>query len=141
MTDAPQFLNPYEADGDDVHKTTVNLGARDLAFLRGLNTNTGVLQTTIGILAKALVRALRENNLTEYDPDAYERAIAGLTVTLGPGWNGHRAVPAGPPGPSQAEIPHPDDGRGAVGLARDPERSRLRPGTASSQRPRRGQKG
>lgn len=83
MTD---FLNPYaDLPDSEVHRTTIVCDKNDYAFVMRLHGRKGAFQNTIYVLITRTIEQLKAKGITEYDPIRYERAVAGLTVTLGDG--------------------------------------------------------
>ncbi len=115
-TTEPSFTNPYEGlPCAQRTRTTIDVATRDKAFLDSLHGRKGTIQTTINILVQKTIHELRRNNITSYDPDAFESAIAGVVVVLG-----GRSAPSNPD--THPETPPRNDDGGAPGVARVPAR-------------------
>jgi len=64
-------------------KTSFVIERKIAAQLAGIHGKTGTLQTTVAILLTKLTHELESAGITNYDPTAYEHAIAGCCISLG----------------------------------------------------------
>ncbi len=85
------FVDPYEhlpegplpAGTDSLVQTMVKVSSQDRDFINSLHASRPTIRITFAILLHRLCHELRANNITEFDPVAYERAVGGLSITLG----------------------------------------------------------
>lgn len=64
-------------------RTSIVYHRDDFGFLNRVHGRKSTIQITTNILLRKLKHELERNNITSYDPDAYERAVAGCTLVLG----------------------------------------------------------
>ena len=106
------FQDPYhELSAEQRHRTTIDISGEDKAFLASVHSRRGTLQTTIGILLVKLINALKENGITSYDPDRFERSVTGANLLLG----------GTTPNPVAVETARGNDGPRTPPVAREPE--------------------
>lgn len=110
-----QFQNPWEniVPPDREHRTSLILSGQAYSFISGVHCRKGTLQTTINILLEKAIQLLKDNGITAYDPDAYERTIVNSTLTL-PGANVGTTGGSGGDPNGEAAVVH--DGRGTQGI-------------------------
>lgn len=84
MTTSPiPFTNPYaEIPPNRVHRTSINIDKNVWSYLHTVHGKSGTLQTTINILLSKLHERLLANNVTSFDPDRVEFAIANASIVL-----------------------------------------------------------
>jgi hypothetical protein len=111
------FKNPCETvePGDDYHRTTFVTTKKVQHRIDGYRLRKGTLQTTANILIDKLLNELRRSNLSEYDPDRYEVAVANATVRLPDDYYTGSTSPNTEPA---TETPRGNDGRGVATVAR-----------------------
>lgn len=75
-----QFENPYlsETKSDTGIKVSAVVSVEDHNLVRSVHLRQGTVRTTIAILWRKLAEALRERDITEYDPTKYEQFVANL---------------------------------------------------------------
>lgn len=82
------FHNPYagltlNANKANRHRTTIDCSRIDVTFLNSLHGRKGTLQTTINLLLVKLITQLKQNGITDYNPNGFEQAVGGCCITLG----------------------------------------------------------
>jgi hypothetical protein len=117
-----KFIDPVEVPNPsgklpDVLRTSVEYPRELHGYLYRLRSKAGTTQTTANILLNKLADELKRNNF-EYDPDAYELAVANCTIVLGGTAAG---TPAGPDSARTVKAVVGNDGRGTVRLGRKPK--------------------
>lgn len=111
----PSFLDPYADLPDaEVHRTTIVCSKRDWAFISGIHGRKGSFQCTVYILITRLIQQLKEKGITDYDPERFESAVSGLTVSLADG-SGTGGTPPNDK-PEHHEAASGNDGRRATGV-------------------------
>lgn len=117
------FSNPWkELSKDALLKTTVDVSRDLISDIVRVHSKQGVLQTTIYLLLTKLVDELKRNDLTEYDPAAYELGVAGCTITFHLPQRSAANVPAaGQQLDGTAKATSGNDGPGSNGLAQSNE--------------------
>jgi hypothetical protein len=110
------YQDPYlSLPQDQCFKTSFTLDARDRAFLSSVRPQKGTLQITLAILVKKLIELIKTNGIRDYDPERFERLVAGVTlVTTG------QPDTAGPVATDEAVTRN--DGRGVTELAQQATR-------------------
>jgi len=115
LPEAPDL--PPGSTADCVIQAAVKFSNRDRALLQSVHFARPTIRITVAILIHRLCHELRKHGITEYDPNAYERAVGGLTIALG--GTASTAVSGDPDVRSPASDEQPnrqatdgDDGRG-----------------------------
>jgi hypothetical protein len=75
--------NPYSTHRDEMERQTVSVNSADWNFIKQLDTDHNTRPLTINILIARLVEQLKQNGIEHYNPEAYRRAVGGLTINLG----------------------------------------------------------
>lgn len=89
------FINPWkDLSREDLLKTTVDVSRDTMSKISRVHSKQGVLQTTIYLLITKLTHELELHGITEYDPAAYERGVAGCRLILDLPGRSTIAVPA-----------------------------------------------
>jgi hypothetical protein len=70
-------------DGPGRLRSSITFIQEDAAFLRGVHGRAGTHQQTANWLLRLLVNEMKKRGLDSYNPDSYEKALAGASIKLG----------------------------------------------------------
>lgn len=119
-----KLTNPYEKlTPSDEHRTSFVTSHETFVFLLGLHGRKGTFQATVNHMLDCLVKHLKENGITTYDPDTYERVVNSVsfneprsTLTK---QGGQPSRPERDEARPALETANRNDGRGASNVARE----------------------
>lgn len=113
--DPLDVLDPKTGKEPSQTRTSIVYPSHIMSALVSARYRTGTMQTTVNILLTKLADELKRNGNTDYDPDAYEHAVANCTIILG---SAVAITAAGPVNASTAKTAGGNDGSRTLGMGR-----------------------